>query len=102
MDLFLQKVELHILDMSRPRDVVKFAQDFVSSGKPLDVLVSLWYVQVCASACECVFVCMFVQVNNAGVMNTTRQVDADGIESNFCVNTLGNGVEPDECKPLHS
>ena len=35
----LQKVELHILDLSRPRDVIKFAQEFVSTGKPLDVLV---------------------------------------------------------------
>ena len=28
-----------ILDLSKPRDVVKFAEEFVESGKPLDVLV---------------------------------------------------------------
>ena len=39
MVYFSQKVELHILDLSKPRDVVKFAKEFVSSGKPIDVLV---------------------------------------------------------------
>ena len=35
-----QNVHLHILDMSRPREVSKFATDFANSGQPLHVLVS--------------------------------------------------------------
>lgn len=64
-----EKVELLILDLSKPRDVSKFAEDFVASGKPLDGLV-----------------------NNAGLMNNSRAVDEDGLERNFCVNTLGTYI----------
>lgn len=28
-------------------------------------------------------------MNNAGLMNNSRKVDEDGLEGNFCVNTLG-------------
>ncbi len=83
--LFFQKVELYILDLSQPREVVKFAEEFVSSGKPLDVLVSE-KVSKQVHDVKCV---VSLQVNNAGTMNAKREVDADGIESNFCVNTLG-------------
>lgn len=31
---------MHILDLSNPRDIVKFAEEFVQSRKSLDVLVS--------------------------------------------------------------
>ena len=34
-----QKVHLHILDISKPRDVAKFADTFVESDQALDVLV---------------------------------------------------------------
>lgn len=37
-----QRVELHLLDLSLPRDVLKFANEFVASEKKLDVLVSLF------------------------------------------------------------
>ncbi|XP_060073048.1 dehydrogenase/reductase SDR family member 12-like [Ylistrum balloti] len=62
-----QDVQLHILDMSKPRDVARFAQNFISSGKPLNVLI-----------------------NNAGCMVNTRTVNSeDGLERNFSTNTLG-------------
>lgn len=64
-----EKIELLILDLSKPRDVVTFAEDFVASGKPLDVLV-----------------------NNAGLMENVRTVDEDNLERNFCVNTLGTYI----------
>ena len=62
----LQKVKLHILDLSRPRKVVEFANSFVESDQPLDVLV-----------------------NNAGVMVNQRELTEEGLEKNFCTNTLG-------------
>lgn len=37
----LQDVHLHQLDMSKPRDIFKFAKSFRESGKVLDVLVRL-------------------------------------------------------------
>lgn len=62
-----QNIKLHILDMSKPRDVTRFAQNFISSGKPLNVLI-----------------------NNAGCMVNTRTVcSEDGLERNFSTNTLG-------------
>lgn len=39
--MFLQDVHLHQLDMSKPRDIFKFARSFRESGKVLDVLVGL-------------------------------------------------------------
>ena len=36
----LQKVHLHLLDLSKPKDITKFTKDFVDSGQQLDVLVS--------------------------------------------------------------
>ncbi len=60
------KVHLHILDMSDGREVVKFAQDFVSKSNPLHVLV-----------------------NNAGCMVNQREVVGDNLEKNFATNTFG-------------
>ncbi len=37
-----QKIQLHLLDLSKPRDIIKFAGEFVMSGQKLDVLVSYW------------------------------------------------------------
>lgn len=40
VSLFLwQKIYLHLLDLSKPKDVTKFTQDFIQSGQQLDVLV---------------------------------------------------------------
>lgn len=37
---FWQKIHLHLLDLSKPKDVTKFTRDFIQSGQQLDVLVS--------------------------------------------------------------
>ncbi|XP_042872722.1 dehydrogenase/reductase SDR family member 12-like isoform X2 [Penaeus japonicus] len=59
------KIHLHTVDLSRPRDVLAWARDFAASHDKLNVLI-----------------------NNAGCMVHERQLDADGIENNFAVNTL--------------
>ena len=63
-----EKIYVHILDLSNPKEVLKFATNFAkeNSEKGLDVLV-----------------------NNAGCMVNTREVTPDGIEKNFSTNTLG-------------
>lgn len=61
-----ENVRLHLLDLSSPRDVAKFADQFVQSDQPLDVLV-----------------------NNAGCMVLERELTEDGLETNFATNTLG-------------
>ena len=38
-------------------------------------------------------------MNNAGLMNNTRILDEDKMESNFCVNTLGKPT-PTYCTPV--
>ena len=62
----LQKVQLHILDLSQPRKVIEFANSFVESEQGVDVLV-----------------------NNAGVMFNQRELNEEGLEKNFSTNTLG-------------
>lgn len=62
----MQKVQLHILDLSKPRNVIKFANSFVESAQSVDVLV-----------------------NNAGVMVDERELTDEGLEKNFSTNTLG-------------
>ena len=49
------------------------------------------HVIVCVFSCAnmCFHMTSCVQVNNAGVMNETRILTDDDLESNFCVNTLG-------------
>lgn len=61
-----EKIYLHLLDLSKPKDVTKFTQDFIQSGQQLDVLV-----------------------NNAGCMVNQRELTDDGLEKNFATNTLG-------------
>ncbi|XP_013784519.1 dehydrogenase/reductase SDR family member 12-like [Limulus polyphemus] len=60
-----ENVEVHVVDMSEPKQVYRFAKDFVESHDVLNVLV-----------------------NNAGCMINERELNSDGIEKNFAVNTL--------------
>lgn len=62
-------VFLHICDISQPRNVMKFAKDFVESKKPLNILM-----------------------NNAGCMINDRQTVEDDLEANFATNTLGTFI----------
>ncbi|KAF2359727.1 Short-chain dehydrogenase/reductase SDR [Trinorchestia longiramus] len=59
------KIHLYHLDLSKPRDVIKFCDEFLQSHDRLHVLI-----------------------NNAGVMKHERTVDDDGLEYNFAVNTM--------------
>ncbi|KAK8378387.1 hypothetical protein O3P69_011102 [Scylla paramamosain] len=59
------KIHLHIVDLSKPREVIAWAQRFAAQHERLDVLV-----------------------HNAGCMVHERRVDEDGVECNFAVNTL--------------
>jgi len=61
-----QNVTLSIVDMSDPKGISRFASQFVSEGKRLDVLI-----------------------NNAGCMTDPRTLTSDGLEANFATNTLG-------------
>uniref|UniRef100_A0A0B6Y8B8 Dehydrogenase/reductase SDR family member 12 n=1 Tax=Arion vulgaris TaxID=1028688 RepID=A0A0B6Y8B8_9EUPU len=63
-----QKVHLHVLDLSKPGDIMAFTKKFTNDGQALNVLI-----------------------NNAGVLvsGDKRQVTADGIETTFATNTLG-------------
>ncbi|XP_063224243.1 dehydrogenase/reductase SDR family member 12-like isoform X2 [Bacillus rossius redtenbacheri] len=72
-----QNIYVHILDLSQPRNVYKFAKDFAASTDKLDVLV-----------------------NNAGCMVNSREVDGDGLEKNFATNTLGTYVLTKTLLPL--
>jgi len=60
------KVYIHILDMSDPKAVSKFATTF---DQPLNVLI-----------------------NNAGCMVNERTITEDGFEKNFATNTLGTHI----------
>lgn len=59
-------VHVHLLDMSEPRSIAKFAKKFIEEHESLNVLI-----------------------NNAGCMVNDRQVTEDGLEKNFATNTLG-------------
>lgn len=61
-----QNIHLRVLDVSVPKAVKTFAQEFEESGERLDVLV-----------------------NCAGVLTNERKLTEDGIESTFATNTLG-------------
>ncbi|KAK2719813.1 dehydrogenase/reductase SDR family member 12-like isoform X2 [Artemia franciscana] len=63
-----EDIHVHILDLSKPRDVYKFGKSFSESGS-LNVLV-----------------------NNAGCMVNTREINEDGLEANFATNTLGTHI----------
>lgn len=70
MTLSSQKnVFLHICDLGKPRNVMKFAKEFVESKKPLNILM-----------------------NNAGCMINDRQTVEDDLEANFATNTLGTYI----------
>jgi len=60
------KVHLHILDISRPKDVAEFVKKFGEENSKLDVLI-----------------------NNAGCMVNTRETNQEGLDLNFATNTLG-------------
>merc|ERR1719318_2525168 len=59
-------IHLHIVDMSKPRDIAKFIKEFKEGNEKLDVLI-----------------------NNAGCMVNTRELTEDQLEKNFATNTLG-------------
>ncbi|UJR11684.1 hypothetical protein I4U23_015865 [Adineta vaga] len=64
-----RNVDLHICDLSQPKDVLKFAKEFVQSKKPLNILC-----------------------NNAGCMINERQLVDNEYEVNFATNTLGTYI----------
>ncbi|XP_067670565.1 dehydrogenase/reductase SDR family member 12-like [Haliotis asinina] len=74
-----QNVHLHLLDMSQPREVIKFASDFEKNTGKLNVLI-----------------------NNAGCMVNTREVAEDGLEKNFATNSLGTYLLTVSLVPLLS
>jgi NAD(P)-dependent dehydrogenase (short-subunit alcohol dehydrogenase family) len=59
------EAELMLADLSSQAEIRRLAREFLDAGKPLHVLI-----------------------NNAGVVNTSRTVTADGIETVFAVNHL--------------
>ncbi|XP_062423036.1 dehydrogenase/reductase SDR family member 12 isoform X2 [Rhea pennata] len=71
-----QNIFLHILDMSNPKDIWKFAENFKNEHK-LDVLI-----------------------NNAGCMVNQRELTEDGLEKNFATNTLGTYILTTALLPL--
>ncbi|XP_049802108.1 dehydrogenase/reductase SDR family member 12-like isoform X2 [Schistocerca nitens] len=64
-----ENIHTHILDLSQPRSVYKFATNFKETQERLDVLI-----------------------NNAGCMVNKRETDEDGLEKNFATNTLGTHI----------
>lgn len=60
------KVQIHVCDISRLKDIASFSEKWVASDKPIAALV-----------------------NNAGVMLHHRQKSEDGYEMGFATNTLG-------------
>lgn len=71
------RVHLFIVDMAQPRQVYKFAKEFVDSQKPLNILV-----------------------NNAGCMINQRELVEGTIEANFATNTLGTHILTKTLLPL--
>jgi len=62
----IAKIEIEEIDMMNPTSIDKFAQKFISSGRPLHLLI-----------------------NNAGIMWVPLQRDQRGIESQLATNYLG-------------
>lgn len=72
------KVELHILDLGQPREVMQFARKFVEAKTQLNILM-----------------------NNAGCMVNDRQkIENDTLEVNFATNTLGTYILTKTLLPL--
>ena len=70
-------VHLHVLDISRPRDVAEFVKKFGEENSKLDVLI-----------------------NNAGCMVNTRETNSEGLDVNFATNTLGTFMLTEGLIPL--
>ena len=70
--------------MSKPKEVLKFAMQFVESGAPLDALVKDSSMSYCVYLND-----YYTQVNNAGTMVNQRETTEDKLEKNFATNTLG-------------
>ncbi|KPH13489.1 SDR family NAD(P)-dependent oxidoreductase [Chryseobacterium sp. ERMR1:04] len=62
----ISNIELEKLDLMNPESIENFAEKFLTSGRPLDLLI-----------------------NNAGIMWVPLQRDSRGIESQLAVNYLG-------------
>ncbi|XP_027578955.1 dehydrogenase/reductase SDR family member 12 isoform X3 [Pipra filicauda] len=71
-----QNIFLHIVDISNPKEVWKFAEKFRNEHK-LNVLI-----------------------NNAGCMVNSRELTEDGLEKNFATNTLGTYILTTALLPL--
>ncbi|KAG7257053.1 hypothetical protein CRUP_002467 [Coryphaenoides rupestris] len=63
-----QDVHIHILDLSSPRKVWEFAQNFTQQNT------------------------VHVLINNAGCMVNQRELTEEGLEKNFSTNTLGTFI----------
>ncbi|XP_071798035.1 dehydrogenase/reductase SDR family member 12-like [Asterias amurensis] len=74
-----ENVHLHILDMSKPKGVHAFAEQFKEKETKLNALV-----------------------NNAGCMVNTREVTEEGLEKNFATNTMGTFLLTTALIPLLS
>ena len=74
-----ENVHVHILDVSNPKEILKFTTTFTSENTEngLNVLI-----------------------NNAGCMVNTREETQDGIEKNFATNTLGTYLLTEGLMPL--
>ncbi|XP_037995556.1 dehydrogenase/reductase SDR family member 12 isoform X2 [Motacilla alba alba] len=71
-----QNIILHIVDLSNPKEIWKFAGKFRNEHK-LNVLI-----------------------NNAGCMVNSRELTEDGLEKNFATNTLGTYIMTTALVPL--
>ena len=63
----IPRTEIYRMDLADPASIDSFAGDFVSSGRPLDILI-----------------------NNAGIMATPLAHDSRGYERQFATNHLGH------------
>ncbi|XP_068234906.1 dehydrogenase/reductase SDR family member 12-like [Palaemon carinicauda] len=72
-----ENVFVHILDMSQPKSVHQFANDFENSNESLHALI-----------------------NNAGCMVNQRELTEDNLEKNFATNTLGTYILTRSLLPL--
>ncbi|CAL8127437.1 unnamed protein product [Orchesella dallaii] len=61
-----EKVFLHIVDLSKPKEVIEFSKSFSTSKDNLNALI-----------------------NNAGCMANTKTLTSDNLDVNFATNTLG-------------
>ncbi|NWQ79241.1 DHR12 reductase, partial [Columbina picui] len=71
-----QNIFLHIVDMSNPKEIWKFAENFKTKHK------------------------LHVLINNAGCMVNSRELTEDGLEKNFATNTLGTYILTTALLPL--